>query len=99
MQIPPTIFPSHLMADNFSEALKSLPFINMYANTILGNMVGGICMLSDTVLELVRIIHTKGKIMMTEPRMSAAYVMTVVVRLEFSIDFFRIVFPPVKLRN
>lgn len=35
MQIPPTIFPSHLMADNFSEALKSLPFINMYANTIL----------------------------------------------------------------
>ena len=35
MQIPPTIFPSRLMADNFSEALKSLPFINMYANTIL----------------------------------------------------------------
>ena len=35
MQIPPTIFPSRLMADNFSEALKSLPFINGYANTIL----------------------------------------------------------------
>ena len=35
MQIPPTIFPSRLMADNFSEPLKSLPFINMYANTIL----------------------------------------------------------------
>lgn len=35
MQIPPTIFPSHLMVDNFSEALKSLPFVNMYANTIL----------------------------------------------------------------
>ncbi len=35
MQIPPTIFPSRLMTDNFSEALKSLPFINMYANTIL----------------------------------------------------------------
>ncbi len=35
MQIPPTIFPSHLMADNFTEALASLPFVNMYANTIL----------------------------------------------------------------
>lgn len=35
MQIPPTIFPSRLMTDNFSEALKSLPFVNMYANTIL----------------------------------------------------------------
>lgn len=35
MQIPPTIFPSHLMSDNFIEALKSLPFVNMYTNTIL----------------------------------------------------------------
>ena len=35
MQIPPTIFPSQLMADNFAEAMKSLPFINMYINTIL----------------------------------------------------------------
>ncbi len=35
MQIPPTIFPSHLMFDNFIDALKSLPFVNMYTNTIL----------------------------------------------------------------
>lgn len=35
MQIPPTIFPSRLMTDNFAEALASLPFVNMYANTIL----------------------------------------------------------------
>lgn len=35
MQIPPTIFPGQLMTDNFSEALKSLPFVNMYINTIL----------------------------------------------------------------
>ena len=35
MQIPPTVFPGQLMTDNFSEALKSLPFVNMYINTIL----------------------------------------------------------------
>ncbi len=35
MQIPPTIFPNQLMADNFVEALASLPFVNMYLNTIL----------------------------------------------------------------
>ena len=39
-----------------------------------GRMVGGICMLSGTVLELVRIIHTKGKIMMTAPRIRKKYV-------------------------
>lgn len=35
MQIPPTIFPEHLIPENFTDALKSLPFVNMYANTIL----------------------------------------------------------------
>ncbi|MDE7334268.1 MAG: carbohydrate ABC transporter permease [Lachnospiraceae bacterium] len=35
MQIPPTIFPSRIMADNFAEAIASLPFLNMYINTIL----------------------------------------------------------------
>ncbi len=35
MQIPPAIFPSQLMTDNFAEALASLPFVNMYLNTIL----------------------------------------------------------------
>lgn len=38
----------------------------------LGKMVGGTCMLSGTVLRLVRIIHTKGKIMIREPIISAA---------------------------
>ncbi len=32
-----------------------------------GKNVGGICILSGTDLELVRIIHTKGKIMMIAP--------------------------------
>lgn len=35
MQIPPTILPSRIMTDNFVEALASLPFVNMYINTIL----------------------------------------------------------------
>ena len=35
MQIPPTIFPEHLIPENFTDALKSLPFVNMYANTFL----------------------------------------------------------------
>ncbi len=35
MQIPPTIFPKHLIPENFTDALKSLPFVNMYTNTIL----------------------------------------------------------------
>ena len=39
---------------------------------VLGKMVGGTCILSDTVLELVRIIHIKGKTMMMEPITSAA---------------------------
>ena len=33
-----------------------------------------ICMLSESVLRLVRIIHTKGKIMMREPAMRKKYV-------------------------
>ena len=32
---PPVIFPSSLLLDNFVDAVKSLPFVNMYANTIL----------------------------------------------------------------
>ena len=35
MQVPPTIFPNTIMLDNFFEAVKSLPFVSMYANTIL----------------------------------------------------------------
>ena len=43
MQIPPTIFPKRLMADNFSEALASLPFVNMYINTILMIVLRVVC--------------------------------------------------------
>ena len=35
MQIPPTIFPAQIMLDNLVEAIKSLPFLNMYVNTAL----------------------------------------------------------------
>ena len=35
MQIPPTIFPKQLMLDNFHDAIASLPFANLYINTIL----------------------------------------------------------------
>ena len=37
-----------------------------------GKKVGGTAMLSGTVLELVRIIHTKGKTMRRAPMISAA---------------------------
>ena len=40
--------------------------------TSWGKMVGGTCMLSGTVLRLVRIIHTKGKIIMSAPMIRAA---------------------------
>ena len=35
MLVPPTILPDTWMLDNFTEAIKSLPFVSMYANTIL----------------------------------------------------------------
>lgn len=35
MQIPPTILPRQIMLDNFKEAIASLPFVNLYLNTIL----------------------------------------------------------------
>ena len=35
MKIPPVIFPAQWMLSNFSDAIDSLPFVNMYANTIL----------------------------------------------------------------
>ena len=33
--VPPVIFPSHWMLDNFVEAVESLPFVSMYFNTIV----------------------------------------------------------------
>lgn len=35
MQVPPSILPANLILSNFSEAVKSLPFANMYLNTAL----------------------------------------------------------------
>ena len=35
MKIPPVIFPSSFLLKNFSDAVASLPFVSMYANTIL----------------------------------------------------------------
>ena len=35
MAIPPTFFPKELILDNFTDAMKSLPFLNLYWNTAL----------------------------------------------------------------
>ena len=35
LQVPPVILPAQWMLSNFSDAVDSLPFLNMYANTIL----------------------------------------------------------------
>lgn len=35
MLVPPTILPAQIMLDNFKDAIASLPFVNMYINTIL----------------------------------------------------------------
>ncbi len=35
IQVPPTIFPKELIFSNFTDAINSLPFVNMYVNTIL----------------------------------------------------------------
>ena len=35
LAIPPTFFPKELIADNFRDAMKSLPFLNLYWNTAL----------------------------------------------------------------
>lgn len=43
MQIPPTILPSSWKLDNFKKAIESLPFINLYVNTILMILFRVIC--------------------------------------------------------
>ena len=35
IQIPPTILPAKWLAENYSNALESLPFIRLYINTAL----------------------------------------------------------------
>lgn len=43
MQVPPTIFPKQIMLDNFKEAIASLPFGNLYWNTILMVLFRVVC--------------------------------------------------------
>ena len=43
MRIPPDIFPAQLMLDNFVEAVKSLPFLNLYVNTALMILFRVVC--------------------------------------------------------
>ena len=43
MYVPPTIFPEKIMVDNFVEAIKSLPFLNLYVNTGLMILFRVIC--------------------------------------------------------
>ncbi len=43
MQVPPTILPDKVMLDNFVDAIKSLPFLNMYINTGLMILFRVVC--------------------------------------------------------
>ena len=43
MQIPPTIFPREFTLKNFSDVMKSLPFVNLYINTGLMILFRVIC--------------------------------------------------------
>ena len=43
MQIPPTIFPKQITLENFVDAVKSLPFFNMYINTALMILFRVVC--------------------------------------------------------
>ena len=43
VQIPPTIFPAKIVWSNFKDALTSLPFVNLYINTIIMVLVRVIC--------------------------------------------------------
>ncbi|MCI8879619.1 MAG: carbohydrate ABC transporter permease [Clostridiaceae bacterium] len=43
MIVPPTILPAQIMLDNFKDAIASLPFVNMYINTILMIVFRVIC--------------------------------------------------------
>ena len=43
MQVPPTILPARAVFENFSYAITSLPFVNLYINTILLILFRVIC--------------------------------------------------------
>lgn len=63
MQIPPTIFPRQIMLDNFAEAIKSLPFLNMYVNTGLMIVFRELCavLFSSMAGYAFAKLHFKGK--------------------------------------
>ncbi|MDO5298116.1 MAG: carbohydrate ABC transporter permease [Clostridia bacterium] len=63
MQIPPTIFPRQIMLDNFAEAIKSLPFLNMYVNTGLMIVFRVLCavLFSSMAGYAFAKLHFKGK--------------------------------------
>ncbi len=43
MQVPPTIFPKEMIVSNFSDVMKSLPFLKLYLNTGLMILFRVIC--------------------------------------------------------
>ncbi len=43
MKVPPTIFPAELITSNFGDAMKSLPFLNLYLNTGLMILFRVVC--------------------------------------------------------
>ena len=63
VQIPPTIFPEKIVWSNFKDALTSLPFVNLYINTIIMVLVRVICaiMFSSMAGYAFAKLHFKGK--------------------------------------
>ena len=63
VQIPPTIFPAKIVWSNFKDALTSLPFVNLYINTIIMVLVRVICAIvfSSMAGYAFAKLHFKGK--------------------------------------
>ena len=59
VQIPPTIFPEKIVWSNFKDALTSLPFVNLYINTII--MVLWLGVFSSMAGYAFAKLHFKGK--------------------------------------
>jgi hypothetical protein len=56
----------------FTKGRLSMASTKLEKMILSGRMLGGTRILSETVLELVRIIQTNGKIMMMDPKIRAA---------------------------
>ncbi len=63
VQIPPTILPQKWLADNYSKALESLPFIRLYINTTLLIVLRVVCAVafSSAAGFAFAKLHFKGK--------------------------------------